>query len=271
MGIGSLLGWFQFHLMRESDGVSNSQAFHLIASTVSSKMLRSIAQIEDLHFHETLTGFKWMANLADELEKKEGKVLMAYEESIGYMLGTKVLDKDGISGAVRMSELIFYCQSQGLTLLDKLKELYHRYGYHCNENSYFYNYDQKKTDAIFHRLRNFKNAPNTYPEGILNGKYRISKVRDLTTGYDSASPDGKSCLPADASSQMLTFTFENGFNVTFRTSGTEPKLKYYAEYCASPTQKNWKSVEEEHVEMLKASLEEFLEPTKNNLESLTLI
>lgn len=66
------------------------------------------------------------------------------------------------------------------------------------------------------------------------GKYRIQTVRDLTTGIDTSQRDGKSLLPASKSSQMITFTFENGAVVTLRTSGTEPKIKYYAEMCASP-------------------------------------
>lgn len=33
---------------------------------------------------------------------------------------------------------------------------------------------------------------------------------------------------------MITFTFSNGLVTTLRTSGTEPKIKYYNELCASP-------------------------------------
>lgn len=72
---------------------------------------------------------------------------------------------------------------------------------------------------------------------MLNGKYPISTVRDLTTGIDTCQSDGKSLLPASKSSQMITFTFENGAVITLRTSGTEPKIKYYAEMCASPKEK----------------------------------
>ena len=31
---------------------------------------------------------------------------------------------------------------------------------------------------------------------------------------------------------MITFTFANGGVATIRTSGTEPKIKYYSELCA---------------------------------------
>lgn len=73
-----------------------------------------------------------------------------------------------------------------------------------------------------------------YPESIMSGKYQIKDVRDLTTGYDSSQSGYKATLPISKSSQMITFTFENGLVATLRTSGTEPKLKYYTELCASP-------------------------------------
>lgn len=70
-----------------------------------------------------------------------------------------------------------------------------------------------------------------------SGKYPIASVRDLTTGVDTAQPDGSTLLPASKSGQMITFSFENGVVITLRTSGTEPKIKYYAEMCAKPEEK----------------------------------
>ena len=64
----------------------------------------------------------------------------------------------------------------------------------------------------------------------------INGVRDLTTGYDNTKSDNKAVLPVSKSSQMITFYFTNGLVVTLRTSGTEPKIKYYSELCASPEQ-----------------------------------
>ena len=75
-----------------------------------------------------------------------------------------------------------------------------------------------------------------YPSSILGGKYPIIGVRDLTTGYDNTKPGNKALLPISKSSQMITFTFKNGLVTTLRTSGTEPKIKYYNEFCGSPEQ-----------------------------------
>ena len=75
------------------------------------------------------------------------------------------------------------------------------------------------------------------------GKYYVTDVRDLTTGYDSSQLNKKAILPTDPKTQMITFRFSNGIVATLRTSGTEPKLKYYVEYCASKEQRySWNKV-----------------------------
>lgn len=64
----------------------------------------------------------------------------------------------------------------------------------------------------------------------------INGVRDLTTGYDDSYPDMKARLPTSKSSQMITFRFTNGLVATLRTSGTEPKIKYYTELCSDSSE-----------------------------------
>lgn len=90
-------------------------------------------------------------------------------------------------------------------------------------NSFFY--IDRSGFSFFHQ----------YPKSLCGGLYLIKGVRDLTTGYDSRRPDGKALLPSSSSSQMITFYFENGLVATIRTSGTEPKIKYYTELRASPS------------------------------------
>lgn len=57
----------------------------------------------------------------------------------------------------------------------------------------------------------------------------------MTVGYDNSQPLNKAILPVDKTTQMITFNFENGLVATLRTSGTEPKIKYYTELCVSAT------------------------------------
>ncbi|RXN14927.1 glucose 1,6-bisphosphate synthase [Labeo rohita] len=137
-----------------------------------------------------------------------------------------------------------------------------KYGYHISRTAYVLCNDPPTIHRIFSRLRNF-GGPGVYPE--LCGDYCITHIRDVTTGYDSSQPDEKCVLPLSKNSQMVTFTFQNGIVATLRTSGTEPKIKYYTEFCAAPGERDLSSLEKELRKVTTALLEEFLEPDKNNL------
>lgn len=281
--LGALLGWWALQCLKFQSPDIDLKECYMLASTVSSKMLRSMAKVEGFNFVETLTGFKWMGNKSYELINDGKMVLFAFEEAIGFMFAPTVLDKDGVSAAFHLASLAAFLKTNKQTLFGKLQELYERYGFHYTSNSYFLCYEPDIIAKIFERIRNFQHAPNTvsdelssssssmppalsmfhsettklmfyfiyvlfsvflcaaftsqYPGHVHNGKYAISTVRDLTTGIDTCQKDGKALLPPSKSSQMVTFTFENGAVITLRTSGTEPKIKYYAEMCASSTEK----------------------------------
>lgn len=233
--LGSLLGWWSVQYFKEKSSTADLRNCYLLGSTVSSKMLGSMAKIEGFNFEETLTGFKWMGNRSVELMESGKHVLFAYEEAIGFMFSPAVLDKDGVSASAHLATLASFLKvKKNLTLGAKLEELYRTYGYHYSMNGYFLCYEPETIDKIFERIRNWNGKSGAYPPFILDGKYKIKSIRDLTTGTDTSRPDGKAQLPSSKSSQMITFTLENGTVITLRTSGTEPKVKYYSEYCASP-------------------------------------
>jgi Phosphomannomutase len=73
---------------------------------------------------ETLTGFKWMGSKTAELQVQDKHVLFAYEEAIGFMCGTAVLDKDGISAGIRVAEMAAFLSSNEMSLMDKLDDLF---------------------------------------------------------------------------------------------------------------------------------------------------
>lgn len=104
-----------------------------------------------------------------------------------------------------------------------------------------------------------------YPSTLCDGRYTVRAVRDLTTGFDSSQPDGRARLPSSKSSQMITFSFANGVMLTLRTSGTEPKVKYYTEMCATPEQKDWTALRTLLTEQVAAVVEELLQPNVNGL------
>lgn len=262
--LGALLGWWIFQCWKQQkvEGKGSIKDVYMLSSTVSSKILRAIAVKEGFHFEETLTGFKWMGNRARELMDQGKTVLFAFEEAIGYMCSPAVLDKDGVSAAAIAGEFISYLASKNITLSHQLRSIYEEYGYHITKNSYFICHNQDTIKKLFERLRNY-GVDNSYPKEC--GGFAISAVRDLTTGYDSNQPNNKAVLPTSKSSQMITFSFANGGVATMRTSGTEPKIKYYTELCAAPGNSDLNQLTKELDNLVDAIVEHFYQPEKNGL------
>ncbi|XP_060657247.1 glucose 1,6-bisphosphate synthase-like [Drosophila nasuta] len=266
--MGALLGWWSLESYKLSNETSDVSNCAMVASTVSSKLLKCMAEMEGFSFYETLTGFKWICNKVIEQRDAGKHVLFAFEESIGYMVSTNVLDKDGISAAAHVATMACYLRCKKcMSLQEKLRDLYEKYGFHTSIVSYVICRDKSLIKKIFERLRNFdEDQENTYPTSIMDGEYEIENVRDLTTGYDSSTSDKKATLPVDENIQMITFTFKNGFVITLRTSGTEPKMKYYAEMCGKPEDKRWDELIKLTQRMTDAAVNEFYEPEKNGLQ-----
>uniref|UniRef100_A0A3B5AIY6 Phosphoglucomutase 2 like 1 n=1 Tax=Stegastes partitus TaxID=144197 RepID=A0A3B5AIY6_9TELE len=263
--LGALLGWWMFFNWKESHpDPTDTQNVYMLATTVSSKILQAFARIEGFRFEETLPGFKWIGNKIHELSKTGNRVIFAFEESIGFLCGNMVPEKDGVSSAVVVAEMAAYLHNKNLTLSQQLHNIYQTYGYHVAKTSYVVCNDPPTIQKIFSRIRNF-DGDGSYPKSC--GGVQIVHVRDVTTGYDSSRPDLTSVLPVSRSSQMITFTLQNGVVATLRTSGTEPKIKYYTEFCAAPGKRSADPpvLEEELQKVTAALLDEFLEPEKNNL------
>ncbi|XP_036392909.1 glucose 1,6-bisphosphate synthase [Megalops cyprinoides] len=261
--LAALLGWWMLFNWKEMNpNPADTERVCMLATTVSSKILKAFARVEGFHFEETLPGFKWIGKKIDELAKAGKEVLFAFEESIGFMCGSMVPEKDGVSAAVVMAEMAAYLYNKNLTLNEQLANIFEIYGSHISKTSYVICHDPPTVKRIFNRLRNF-DGENKYPRSC--GGYSIAHIRDVTTGYDSSQPDKKCVLPVSKSSQMVTFTFQNGIVATLRTSGTEPKIKYYTEYCAPPGKSDVTSLKLELQKVTDALVEEFLEPDKNNL------
>mmetsp|Transcript_49138 Transcript_49138/g.122829 ORF Transcript_49138/g.122829 Transcript_49138/m.122829 type:complete len:493 (-) Transcript_49138:29-1507(-) len=228
----------------------------VVASTVSSKMTRALADKEGMRFEETLTGFKWICNKKFDLQQEGYKVLLAFEESIGFCCGDLVNDKDGVCAMSVFAEMASQLHLKGINVSSHMDSLYDTYGHFVSRQGYVTVPDPKLTVDIFSKLR----EGGKYPTAV--GGFKIAQVRDLTVGFDSSTADHKTTLPASASSQHLTLTFDNGCVANLRGSGTEPKLKFYVELHGPGKEQVTATL----IKMVNSIVQECLEPSKWNLK-----
>ncbi|MCA9523824.1 MAG: phospho-sugar mutase, partial [Myxococcales bacterium] len=117
------------YLIREHQATGTLPENALVETTiVSSGLLGKMAKKHGLVYSETLTGFKWIANRALELEAgQKATFLFGYEEAIGYTIGRTVRDKDGISTALLTLEMWWTLKRRNQTLLERLEAIYREY------------------------------------------------------------------------------------------------------------------------------------------------
>ena len=220
--VGMLLGHHMFQMVkaRQKTEERSDKPFKMITSAVSSQMLSVYGNRNKLEVEETLTGFKWIGNRAQEYGQA---AIFGYEEALGYMLPDVVHDKDGVAAACLFLRL---CSEQGQMPYDILQELYRSYGYFETTNTYWKSPNTSLTGEVFDRIR-------AHPRAILESFWPSAecRVRDAVAGTDSGNQSGISKLPVVPDNLMITLWFrgdemlQDGVRLTIRASGTEPKIK----------------------------------------------
>lgn len=179
----------------------------VVASTVvSSRMLAAIAHHHGATHVETLTGFKWLARA--DANAPGDTLVYAYEEAIGHCVDPDaVRDKDGISAAVLVCDLVAALKDEGRSVTDALDDLARRHGVH-------------DVAAVSRRVADAAEAAD------LMRRLRSAPPATLA-GFDATVTD---------ITDALIFTGGAGdttVRLVVRPSGTEPKLKCYIEVrCA---------------------------------------
>ena len=124
--MGTVLTWWIWTNWRAAHPNADLSRVYILNSTVSSQFVKTMADAEGFRNDVTLTGFKWMGNVADKLRSDGNEVILAWEESIGFMCGT-TLDKDGVSAAAVFAEIANHLNSKGMRLSDQLLQLYSKW------------------------------------------------------------------------------------------------------------------------------------------------
>ena len=194
-----------------------------LKTIVTTEMARKVAEDNGLKSYDTFTGFKFLAEKKDKLEAAgEGKVIFAYEESYGYMLGDYVRDKDAVSASVELSEMAAWYAAQGMTLYDAIQALYKKYGYFAEKT---YNLVMPGLDGL-RDMANLMKSLRENPPAQISGVAVVQR-KDYADGSVIDCATGEKSAMELSGSNVLRFEMADGTSVIVRPSGTEPKIKVY--------------------------------------------
>lgn len=188
-----------------------------VKTIVTMDLAEKIADHYGVQTINVLTGFKFIGEVIGGLEKigREQDYICGFEESYGYLTGTYVRDKDAVNAAFMICEMFAFYKTRGITLLEKLNELYSRYGY-CMNTLHSFEFDGS---AGMQKMASIMNGFRNGVDEIAG--FQVESVTDYAAGIDD--------LPK---SDVLKYHLEGGNSVVVRPSGTEPKLKTYISVTA---------------------------------------
>lgn len=184
-----------------------------VKTIVTTAMAEKIAEKYNVKIVNVLTGFKYIGEYIGNLERenKEENYIFGFEESCGYLSGTYVRDKDGVNASLLICEMADYYKTLGITLQDRLEQLYETYGYFHNSLK---SYDFEGLSGLekMQKIMSFIRQENLQFAGL-----ETLRVIDYLNGIEG--------LPK---SDVVKFILTGGCSLVVRPSGTEPKLKIYS-------------------------------------------
>lgn len=184
----------------------------VIKSVVTTPMTDAVAQSYGATVKNVLTGFKYIGNAMNELERSQtlDRFTFGYEESCGYLKGTYARDKDGVVAAMLTAEMTAFYKKQGILLTQRLNALYEKLG-HFEQKLLSYRFEGAEGATVkAELLLDLRKNP---PKELAGSK--VVKTEDLL------------CSDYYPTSDVLIWHAENGSKLIVRPSGTEPLIKCY--------------------------------------------
>ena len=209
-----------------------------IKTIVTTDIAEAVAKKYGIEVCNVLTGFKYIGETVGNLEAvgEADRFVFGMEESCGYLGGSYVRDKDGVFASLLISEMAAYYKARGITLSDRLDEIYAEHGYTGNT---LYSYAFEGADG-FLKMQGIMSLVREEISSV--GGMRVIRADDYKNGLNGLPP-----------SDVIKLYLENGCSVVIRPSGTEPKLKIYISVTASDKKKA-----QELNSLIRASFEEII-------------
>lgn len=218
---GCLLAEYEISQMKESGNLPEDGA--LIKTIVTTNLANDIADYYDVELIEVLTGFKYIGEKILGFEQTgKGSYLFGFEESYGCLIGTYARDKDAIVATMALCEAAAYYKTKGMSLWDKMKEMYERYGYWLDGVQAITLKGKEGIEKIQNTIEKLRNDAPTQIAGykVISARdYKLDTVKNMETGEVTSTG-----LPK---SNVIYYDLSDGAWVCVRPSGTEPKLKFY--------------------------------------------
>ena len=194
-----------------------------VKSIVTTEMAKVVAETNGVHFEDTFTGFKFMAERIAQWEKAGSyKYIFAYEESYGYMMGDYVRDKDAVTASMMVAEMAAYYYDKGMNLSQAMESLYAKYGHYAEKTL---NLVMPGLDGIV-KMKNLMAELRSNPPKQIAG-VEVFKLRDYSDGSIKVPELGVMGQTPIKGSNVLYFELADGTSFIVRPSGTEPKVKVY--------------------------------------------
>jgi phosphoglucomutase len=201
--------------------IKSKENAYIAKTIVTSELVDTMAQRLGIECYNTLTGFKYIAELMGKLEGKK-KFIAAGEESYGYMVGDFVRDKDAVSACAFFAAMAANAAEEGKSLYDSLIEMYVEFGFYKEGLVNLVRKGQQGEQEIKAMMEKFR----TNPPSSITGT-RVTRLLDYKSLREKNLVNGKETALDFPKSDVLQFYLEDGTKVSVRPSGTEPKIKFY--------------------------------------------
>lgn len=223
-----LYAYYAIEKRREAGELKDNQ--YLVKTIVTTDLIKTIAERNNIELYDTYTGFKW---IADVIRKNEGKkeYLGGGEESYGYLWSDFVRDKCSVSACTIFAEIAAWVKDKGQSIYELLEHIYLQYGYSLEKNISVVRPGKSGAEEIQAMMQNFRSNPLKELAGS-----KVTEVLDYQSLKSLNTVTGETKdLVMPTTSNVLQYRCEDGTKLSIRPSGTEPKIKFYIEVHAQPT------------------------------------
>ena len=225
--LGSLL---LDYILKHSDTKTLTHA-RMLKTIVTTELGRKIAKSYGVETVDTLTGFKFISEKIRQYDMTGERFVFGYEESYGYLIESFSRDKDAVQAAVMASEMAYYWQQQGKTLIDALETLYAKHGYYLEGMSQLTLEGIEGANQIQAIMSHVREQPMLEIGGLQVLYVEDYLTRDRT--HMKLQTKESIQLPQE---NVIKFILEDNNWVCLRPSGTEPKIKCYYGACSATSE-----------------------------------